>query len=420
MTIVDIDNLESVKQYIDFQENSQINKDKYGEVFTPTILINEILDNLPKHLWKNENYKWLDPCAGRGNFFLLVYDRLMKGLTSIYSNPLQRKQHILLNMLYMNDLNPQNVNILRSVFGSNGTNISGVDFLKNTENKNEQGVWPGVSKFNVILLNPPYQISKKGVYKGGRGNNHTLWDRFIEKSINMLDINNGWMGAITPANWRRPDHSLYNYIASNLIYLHIYGKKEGLRLFNAQTRFDVYVINVVGEKNKQKELPLIIDEKGVLHNNINPSKWRFLPNYSYDKVKHFFSLKKTSNNPGNVIYNSNEYNSKILSKRRTAKAKYPVIHTMTRKGMGIRWSSKNNKHYGIPKVILNFNEILYPYNDWKGEYGMSQLTFGIPINSKKNGDELVKMFNSNDFKETIKATKWGSFQTDYKMFNYLR
>lgn len=428
MTIVNIDDTHSVKEYINSHHNNQKNKDKYGEVFTPTILIDEILDNLPAHLWKNAEYKWLDPCAGRGNFFLLVYGRLMNGLVPVFPNPTQRKRHILKNMLYMNDLNPANVSILRSIFGTVGTNISGDDFIKKVGNDGGENatVWLGGIIFNVILLNPPYQISKKAVYKGGRGNNHTLWNLFIEKSINMLNVTReGWLGAITPANWRSPNHSLYNRITPSLTYLHIYGKKEGLRLFNAQTRFDVYVMclnrNING--NKMSKFPLIIDENGVSHNNIDPSKWVFLPNYSYSKVARFFSLKKKINRQdisNKVIYHSNEYNSKMLSKRRTAKAKYPVVHTMTRKGMGVRWTSKKKEDYGKPKVLLNFNEILYPYNDWKGEYGMSQLTFGIPINSKKEGDELIEMFNSEDFKEAVKATKWGSFQTDYKMFFYLK
>jgi len=421
MTIVNIDDTRSVKEYINSHHNTQINKDKYGEVFTPTILIDEILDNLPTHLWKNAEYKWLDPCAGCGNFFLLVYGRLMKGLVAIYPNSAQRKRHILRNMLYMNDLNPQNVDILRSVFGAVGTNISGVDFLKDGGGGGNQGGWSGVAQFNVILLNPPYQIAKKAVYKGGRGNNNTLWNLFIEKSIGLLDTRDGWMGAITPANWRRPNHPLYQRIAPQLTYLHIYGKKEGLRLFNAQTRFDIYI--VCGGESKPHHLPLIIDEKGVSHTNIDVSKWAFIPNYSYNKVERFFSLKKRADIPTTaekVLYDSNEYNSKTLSKRRTATAKYPVVHTMTRKGLGIRWSSKKKGHYGKSKVLLNFNEILYPYNDWKGEYGMSQLTFGIPIDSKKEGDKLVETFNSDDFKEAIKATKWGSFQTDYKMFSYLR
>ena len=47
---------------------------------------------------------------------------------------------------------------------------------------------------------------------------------------------------------------------------------------------------------------------------------------------------------------------------------------MTKKGLGFVYTkthlSKNNKK---SKVILNFNEKLYPYNDYKGEYGMSQI-----------------------------------------------
>ena len=51
---------------------------------------------------------------------------------------------------------------------------------------------------------------------------------------------------------------------------------------------------------------------------------------------------------------------------------------------------------------------------------MSQLTFGIPITSKKQGDDIVNAINTDAFKEIIKATKWGAFQTDYKMFKYFK
>jgi type I restriction-modification system DNA methylase subunit len=61
-------------------------KDKFGEVFTPIHLINEILDALPNHVWKDPKLKWLDPAAGVGNFGLLVYYRLMNGLKSKISD----------------------------------------------------------------------------------------------------------------------------------------------------------------------------------------------------------------------------------------------------------------------------------------------------------------------------------------------
>ena len=247
MFVPNIDDNPSIIEYINKTHtlNNETNKNKYGEVFTPVILIDEMLDNLPTHFWKTPEYKWLDPCAGRGNFFLLVYFRLMEGLKHAITNINERKKHILTKMLYMNDLNKTNVKILKEIFGTDA-NITCVDFLKdwtgaynvyNTQHYN------GI-KYNVILENPPYQISKKETYKGGRGNNHTLWDRFIHKSFEMLDEKDGWMGAITPANWRRPNHPLYaNLIAPRLTYLHIYGKREGIRLFGAQTRFDLYILS---------------------------------------------------------------------------------------------------------------------------------------------------------------------------------
>ena len=51
---------------------------------------------------------------------------------------------------------------------------------------------------------------------------------------------------------------------------------------------------------------------------------------------------------------------------------------------------------------------------------MSQITFGIPITSKKQGDDIVKAINTDEFKEIIKATKWSAFNTDWRMFKYFK
>jgi hypothetical protein len=419
--MVDINNNSDVIRYIEENQrkSTQYNRQHYGEVFTPAILINEILDNLPIHVWNEPTYTWLDPCAGVGNFVLLVYGRLMEGLSKKIPNPHLRQKHILSKMLYMNDYNPENTKMLISIFGVEDTHITTTDFLKK-----ERGALHS-RKYNIILENPPYQIPVAADYKGGRRFSTTLWDKFIAISFELLDETAGWMGAITPANWRRPGHLLYDsVIAPHLTYLHIYSKADGIRLFGAQTRFDIYVISKkTGEKAR---MPTIVDELGNIHKNISPSKWVFLPNYNYKGVGQFFSLKKgakgvkVAKGTQKVLYDSNEYNSKSLSKKKTAKYKYPVVHTITRKGLGVRWSAKKRGHFGVPKILLNFNEKQYPYNDWKGEYGMSQITFGIPIKSKKEGDSLVKTINTDEFKEVVKATKWGSFQTDYKMFEYLQ
>jgi hypothetical protein len=378
----------------------------YGEFFTPLVLIDELLKEIPESVWTDPFVKWFDPCAGRGNFFMVVFYRLMDKLNRNIPDEDKRSTHILRNMLYMNELNPVNIIQLKKMFGKEA-NISCEDFLKMDASNSP--------KFDVILQNPPYQVPKKKSYSGTRGSNFSLWDKFVVHSFTFLKENGGYIGCITPANWRRTEHRLYDTITPHLKYLSIYNKKDGLELFGAQTRFDVYLMHVennVGKRRMKKAT--IHDDMGKIH-HIDPLKWRFLPNSNYEMIKKHFSYDLQRD----ILYDTNEYNSASLSVRKTKRNKYPVVHTMTRKGMGIRYSAKKRGHFHIPKVILNVNEKLYPYNDWKGEYGMSQLSFGIPIKSKTEGTKWIKTLNSKEIQDIVKATKWGSFQTDYRMFQYL-
>ena len=91
-------------------------------------------------------------------------------------------------------------------------------------------------------------------------------------------------------------------------------------------------------------------------------------------------------------------------------------------GLDYLYSKENNKNtnHFIPKVILSFGRHQYPYNDYKGEYGMSCIIFGIPIDNKEEGDKIVSAINTDKFKEIIKYTKWNTFQTDWRMFKYFK
>jgi hypothetical protein len=401
-------------------------KHQFGEVMTPPRLIHEVLDHLPPTVWRNPDLKWFDPAAGIGNFFALVFPRLMQGLSRKIPHKESRAAHIIEKMLFLNELNPANAKRARQLFGPRA-NITAHDFLDETWFPSDES-----DKYDIILCNPPYQIGNEGKGTwGAKGRSHTLWPNFVEKSLKLLRPN-GYLGFITPASWRSPDHPLLQELkdARYLSYLHIYGKQAGLDIFHAQTRFDVYVVQ--NRPPSIKEKTEIMDEMG------NPVKmqlrdWPFLPNYFFREIKELllpFSPKAKRGTrkvrpslPRSMkpIYHSNLYSSLHLAKRTTPKMRYPVVHTITKKGLGIRYSEhKSREHIGVSKVLLNFNEVQYPYNDYRGEYGMSQLTFGIPIRSKKEGDDLVAYINTPFFKEVVKATKWGVFYTNYKMFEYFR
>ena len=395
---------EIIQKYLPVRKKE---KDKYGEVFTPPELINEILDNLNPLVWRDSTLKWLEPANGIGNFMMIVYERLMISLTQIPE--INRSEHILQNMLYMIELNEKNVAISREIFGSKANIICG-NFLENVN------IYFGIDKFDLIIGNPPFNKEIKNRRNGGNGS-LKLWDKFILKSLDILK-NGGTLGFITPASWRAPPNNdkdiIYNKMTkdNHLKYLHIYSKTEGRLLFNVLQRVDLYIIEK-GNNGKTN----IIDEIKNKH-CIDVKLLPFLPNYEYNEINSILG------DGIDVIYSTIYHTqNKILKSVKTNEFKYPVVHSINEKGIVFWYANEKKGHFGEPKVILNFNEKQYNYleqNDFEGKYGMSLLSFGIPITSKKQGADILKAINSDKFKEIIKATKWGIFQTDYRMFRYFK
>ena len=66
------------------------NKEKYGEVITPSFLVEMMLDSLPAHIFREPERTWLDPGAGTGRFSLSLYQRNIKKINMIEIN----KQHV--------------------------------------------------------------------------------------------------------------------------------------------------------------------------------------------------------------------------------------------------------------------------------------------------------------------------------------
>lgn len=230
---------------------------------------------------------------------------------------------------------------------------------------------------------------------------------------------NGFLAFINPSSWRRPENKLYNLMTkqNQLIYLHIFGEKQTQQLFNVLQRVDLYVI----KKTPKYQNTIIIDELGTKE-ELNLSDWDFLPNYNFDNIKQILN-NENLNDGIQILYNSTLYERRkpYVKEQKTEKYKYPIAHSINKKGIIFSYTDEKTKgHFGISKVILGLGRNQYPVNDYDGKYGMSLLTFGIPITSKKQGDDIVKAVNSNEFKEIIKATKWTAFQTDWRMFKYFK
>ena len=394
-----------------------IEKDKYGEVFTPPSLIREMLGKLPESVWKNKDLKWLDPANGTGNFPMIVYKKLDVGLETVIPDKKLRSKHIIDNMLYMVELNEKNVAVSRKIFGRDA-NIACANFLT------EEDKWKfeGVDKFDIIMGNPPWN-NPKGEKSGTQSKSGELWTKFIIAAFNNLK-KNGFLCFIHPSNWRGLGpkfRKIWDLLSEKqLLYLHIYDEKSGSDLFGVSIRFDIYVLQ---NKPNTKDTEVIDKLKNKHHLKLN--EWVFFPNYDYKNIKKIINDTPSEDN---VIYDSSFYHTqnkkKNMKQKKQEDFKYPVVHTITQGGELNCWytNDKATGHFGVPKVLLTKSRHQYPYNDYKGKYGMSQVTFGIPIKSKAEGDKIVKAINSPAFKGIIKASKWstGLPETDYRMFKYFK
>ena len=346
--------LEKYKQ--DFSASAR-NKEVYGEVNTDFLLVNKMIDLLPSELFSNPDLKWLDPCAGKGYFTMVLYKRLFESLRTKIKAPKKRHCHIIEKMIYMIELNSEHIPILYKVFGENA-NIANQDFLRMTN-----------MKFDIIIGNPPF--NSNGIRKvptnskvSKKQDGISIWINFLINIFNNLRCG-GWISIITPSIWLKRDHKFHDFLLrqGEITKLHCMTNTETNRIFHsqAQTPTTFFVFN----KN--------ITNKGEI--NIYDSISR-----TYISCKTLKSIPLIS--PG-IIQKLNEFVMKV--------GYLNVIKTSMRpgyKGLSIR-SKKDTKHIHInistcilqnltPQLVTNYSNKPCSFASCKEKLVLAHKMYGFP------------------------------------------
>jgi len=178
----------------------EVEKKKFGEVFTPMSFINnDMLGDLEiyykekynKNIFEDETLKWGDTTAGMGNFPIAIYYKLMDGLKKKIPNDKNRKKHILEKMLFMAENNKKNCFIVKQIFNMNNEfklNLYQGDSLQLDIQKEF-----GIDKFDIVIGNPPYneELTTK------KGSAPALYNKFVEYYIEKCDL----LCFVIPSRW---------------------------------------------------------------------------------------------------------------------------------------------------------------------------------------------------------------------------
>ena len=292
--------------------SSDINRMNAGEVFTPLHLIDDMfrpMNNIdPDYIHKD--MKLLDLCGGRGNAAAYMYNMLYynKNIMNDFPDDNDRKQHILKNMLYISEIDPTNISILKDLFGENNENIihgdaigknangSGILSVKNpTKFKLYKYFQEKDIKFDIIFTNPPYQ--GPNLKNPGKFNGQPFYFHFIRLAIELLK-ENGLLFAIHPPTWKkysyeRSRHDTDWFIKDcTFLYLNVSDKEDKFE-GKTQKAVDYYILKkkindnsvktfIESEYNEEKDsseiiirndshcLPKHISEKTIeLFNKLN-------------------------------------------------------------------------------------------------------------------------------------------------------
>ena len=84
----------------------------HGEVFTPFDLITEMVKKIPLTTLTDPSKTYFDPCAGKGNFPIILVKALMKTLAKAIPDEADRLKHIIENQIYMAEFQDTSANFI--------------------------------------------------------------------------------------------------------------------------------------------------------------------------------------------------------------------------------------------------------------------------------------------------------------------
>lgn len=353
---------------------------------TPISCIEEMISSIDEEIWTNKDIKILDPCCGNGNFFVVIFYKLLQ---------YHSKKDILEDMLYFNDINTLRLDNVRNIFLSDEYKLN----ITNNDYINEQYE----TKYDLIVANPPYA---KILESGARASkNHNLIKIFLEKSLSTLK-SNGYLLFITPDNWMSFANSnkIINTITKlQIIRLDIHSAKKYFKKIGSS--FTWYLI-----ENTPFYKDVIVS--GIIKKNYYSSLVKSMPRdyiplyYNQDVQNILLKTVECEHEKFNVQTSSylHRYTKKHqISTNNDNEYMYRLIHT-----------PKQTVYSKIPHIYQDGYKVFISTTDKYKVFidhscGMTQSIAFILCEDKKQAEMFMRILNHPLYKFINDICRWGNF-----------
>jgi len=396
---------------------SKDEKKKNAEIPTPVKLVDDMLSKIPSNYWNNIHTTF-EPCCGKGNFVIGIFDMFFIGLENKIPNKIKRCKAIMTKCIYFADLTTLNVFITTEILKCHIEDKCGVkvDYefnsnIGNTLNLDIEDKW-GLKGIDSVIGNPPYEeISEEtGESKGGT-NQYT---KFINYNINKLN-DKGYLLFINPISWIGPSTNkqsgndlLHNvFLKYDLLYLNL---NECKKYFKEGSTFCFYLLN----KNISECMTNVISKH---KNEISISKINF-KNYKEMKFLPIHITEETIDLVKNVMSNKNKlkicrsrkldtstkFGKEHLSLVKNEKFKYITYHTTSK----TFYSDIKLENFNNSKILLNMSGHLNPII--VDNCNITESKFYIEL-EKDEDKKIINIFKNNNIKKYLELCKYSGFNS---------
>ena len=341
------------------------NKHKFAEVFTPPELVTEIVEKINFEKMK----RIYEPGVGQGAFLNKI-----------------KESHGSSRFSYGGfsydgcEINPT------KEFNSENINIFHGDFFTHQ-----------LKEYDLVIGNPPfYQDGFKGPPCAKSRKGKTIWPQIVKRCWDHL-APDGILAMVLPCIWMKPDkEKIYNLFTEHqILYLRVYTCVESNKLFKYKAQTPCCYVIV--QKTKAFKPFMIYDKESsskFVSFTLKPGYC--IPTQNAELVQSFVPTMKI--NPIKIAFIKKELETTLVKEPK--KSKYPLITTYKDTIYGYE-STEPGKYQGIPKIIMAHKTFPILFMDKEGTYGLYGRDKYVFIGS--NIEEQYEYLSQPDVQKIIKS-----------------